>query len=190
MRPQRTVSLFWLWLLLFARMAYGQEAPPPPDPGVTMTTRITSGCTVSVTVTGEPDLSGSYILDETAEIPFTIADADGSNKQEWRVGIKDKTTEEAKAAITESLKKYLRAPEVAVVITRLPRIRVDISGPVTRPGPMELKPGTRLSDALARCGYKPTTDLANIRILRKAQKLGDKPQTIAVNFEARSKSVV
>ncbi|MCS6777708.1 MAG: SLBB domain-containing protein [Chloroherpetonaceae bacterium] len=178
------LTLLILLTLFPGSVADAQEVIPRPDPDVTPATRIVAGCTVCVIVTGEPDLSGTHILDEKGDILFSLADTEGENRQEWRVSLKGKTTEEARAAITESLKKYLRAPEVTVVIVKLPRVRVDIVGPVDRPGPMELKPGARLSDALARCGYRPTTDLTNVRILRPSRHPGGKPETLIVDVEA------
>lgn len=177
------ILLTLLWLLS-GNATGAQEVIPRPDPDVTPTTRIAAGCTVCVIVAGEPELSGTHILDEKGEIRFSLADTEGENRQEWRVSLRGKTTEEARATIVESLRKYLRDPEVTVVIVKLPRVRVDIIGPVDRPGPMELKPGARLSDALARCGYRQTTDLTNVRILRPSKQPGGKPETLIIDVEA------
>jgi protein involved in polysaccharide export with SLBB domain len=188
MRVQGTISILALLLLLLSGLARGQEATPtpPPDPDVKATTKITPGCVLSVTVTDEPDLSGSFTVDDAGEIKFTLSDAESETKEEWNVVVKDKTTDEAKTAIADSMKKYLRAPEVTVVLVKLPRIKVEVVGPALKPGSLELRPGSRLSDALLLCGSKPNADLANIRILRRAKKEGEKPQTLAVDFEAFS----
>lgn len=186
MKARHSIAIFSLLLLLFSRVVWGQETLPQPDPGVTVATKITPGCTVSVTVKNEPGLSGTFTIEEAGEIRFTLADDEGGNKTEWSVAVKGKTTNEAHAAITESMKKYLTAPEVSVVIVKLPRVIVEITGPVQKPGRLEIAPGSHLSDALALALYKPNADLANIRILRKAKKEGEKPQTIAVDFAAFS----
>lgn len=175
-----------LLFLLITGTAQGQETPPKPDPEVTMQTKITTGCELSVTVTDEPGLSGTFSIDESGAIQFSLSDAEGEHKEEWSVAVKDKTTDEARDAIVESMKKYLRAPEVTVVIVKLPRIKVEVVGPALRPGTLELKPGSRLSDAILICGYKPNADLTNIRILRRTGKEGESPQTIAINFIAFS----
>lgn len=186
MRARDILLTMILLFLLVTGAAQGQETPPMPDPEVTMSTRITPGCVLSVSVKDEPGLSGTFTIEESGEIRFTLSDPEGEHKEEWGVAVKDKTTGEARDAIAESMRKYLRAPEVSVVIVRLPRLKLEVIGPAQRPGKLELKPGSRLSDALLICGYKPTADLANIRVLRRAQKAGDPPQTIAVNFIAFS----
>lgn len=150
------------------------------------TTKIIPGCVLGVTVTDETQLTGLYPVDAKGEIHFALADDDGGHKQEWAVSVKGKLTDEARTAIAESLKTYLVAPEVQVVIAKLPRVRVEISGPARTTGRFELSPNARLSDAMAACGYTPKADLANIRILRREAQDGKTPKThtLAVNFTA------
>ena len=156
---------------------------PAADPQATFSTKIAPGTEVHIAVTEEPGVSGTQTVDPDGTIGFSITDLDGNNKTEWRVNIKDKTSDEAKDAIVESLRKYLKAPEVRVIVTKLPRIRVEISGPVEIPGTLELPPNALLSDALAAARYKPNADLSKVRITHRAKE-GKQPVPLIVDFAA------
>ncbi len=180
----------WLIVLLLpgitgiaARPVVAQTSALSADPMATAATRITPGCLLGVTVTDETQLTGAFPVDADGNIHFTLADDDGGNKTEWAVNVKDKTVDEARDAVTESLKTYLRFPEVSIVIAKLPRLRVLVSGPAQVTGKLELAPKAHLSDALIACRYQPNADLANIRILRQESN-SKTPQTIPVNFSA------
>ncbi|MHB0998819.1 MAG: polysaccharide biosynthesis/export family protein [Armatimonadota bacterium] len=63
-----------------------------------------------------------------------------------------KTLDELAAAITEKLKDRLRDPEVTVSL-KTPRMqRVYIVGSVSKSGPYDMKPGWRITEALAAAG--------------------------------------
>lgn len=156
---------------------------PAADPQATFSTKIMPGTEVHIAVTEEPGVSGTQTVETDGTIGFSIADLDGNNKTEWRVSVKDKTVDEAKDAIAESLKKYFKAPVVRVIVTKLPRIRVEISGPVESPGTLALSPESLLSDALAAARYKPNADLSKVRITHKAKE-GEQPVPLIVDFAA------
>src|SRR5262249_41051612 len=130
------------------------------------TTRITSGCVLGIAVTDTPALSGLFPVDADGNIHFVLTDDEGGNKQEWTVPVKDKTEEEARSLVAESIKKYVVEHEVRLVIAKIARLRVEIRGAVQKIGMLELSVKAHLSDALAACRYKPTADLANILITR------------------------
>jgi protein involved in polysaccharide export with SLBB domain len=167
-------------------MAQTQQAPVA-DLAATPTTKITPGCVLGVTVTDESQLTGAFPVDADGNIHFTLTDPDGLAKTEWAVNVKDKMVEEARTVITESLKTYLRFPEVSVVIASIPRLRVTISGPARVTGRLELPPNAHFTDAMIACKYLPEADLANIRILRPEALGGKTPpkdRTIPVDFSA------
>ena len=78
---------------------------PLPDPHATPTTPITPGCVLGIAVTDTPALSGRFPVDADGKIRFVLMDDDGGNKQEWTVLVLDKTADEARGLIAESLKK-------------------------------------------------------------------------------------
>jgi|GEM_PF-2417887 len=163
--------------------ATAAQTLPAADPQATFSTKITPGTEVHIAVTEEPGVSGTQTVETDGTIGFAVSDLDGNNKTEWRVNIKDKTTDEAKDVIIESLKKYFKAPEVRVIVTKMPRIRVEISGPVESPGTHTLAPDALLSDALAAARYKPNADLSKVRITHKAKE-GEQPVPLLVDFAA------
>jgi protein involved in polysaccharide export with SLBB domain len=179
------LMLFAIGWLTAAGIALGQAGAPLIDPDATPATRITPHCVLTVVVSDEPDLSGAFAVDAEGKIHFAIADADGDNKTTWTVTVMGKTADEAREAILDSLKTYLREPDVKVYLTKVARLTVDIVGPAKLTGKLELPIGAHLSDAMARCGYLANADIANVRILRK-QPIDGKPQTktIAVDFAA------
>ncbi|HZO86745.1 MAG TPA: SLBB domain-containing protein [Chthonomonadaceae bacterium] len=172
---------------VMARPLQAEAAMPSPDPEATPTTKITSGCVLAILVTDAPQLSGSFTVDAEGKIHFTLTDEEGGHKEEWDVNVQGRTAEEARGVIAESLKRYILAPEVQVILAKLPRVRVFISGAAQTTGKLDLSPKAHLSDALAACHYKPEADLANIRILRQEKGDGKTPgkvRTLAVNFAA------
>jgi protein involved in polysaccharide export with SLBB domain len=168
-----------IWLSLIG-VALAQKA----DPDVTPTTRIVAGCVLEIIVVDEPALSGFFTVDAQGQIQFALTDEAGGNKQEWKVTLKEKTTDEARAAVVESLKTYLKNPIVQLVIARLPGITIEISGPVKKPGSLKLRRTARLSDALEAAVYLPEADLSTIRILRLEKKSSAEParRTITLDF--------
>jgi len=199
MRPPITAKSLWKTFSVVAALLLGTAGTVTAPAGAQTqtpaiaadleakpTTKIIPGCVLGVTVTDEAQLTGLYPVDAKGAIHFTLTDDEGGHKQEWTVSVKDKTADEARTAIAESLKTYLVAPEVQVVIAKLPRVRVEITGPARTTGKLELSTNAHLSDAMAACGYTPRADLANVRILRRESEDGKAPKvhTIAVNFAA------
>ena len=185
--PTMQKFLIFLTFLLLACGAFGQGVVP--DPNANAATRLIAGCAVNVAVEGEDELSGDYAIDVTGELHFTLDDGYGKHAEKWTVVVRNKTADEARDAIAASLKVYLKMPVVKVVITRVPRLRIEVSGPVAKEGRFDLPLASRLSDLLKVCAARQNADLADIRILRRGQPnpaTPDKPphtRLIAIDYE-------
>lgn len=128
---------------------------------------IVPGATLSISVDGEAELSGNYTVDSSGNIQLSISDEEGNNRQQWSVFVADKTAGEATAAVVSSLKKYLLAPKVHLVIASVPGIHIDVVSVATRKsGSVLLPEHSHLSDAIGLVGYTDRADLAHVRILR------------------------
>lgn len=155
-------------LSLAAMPAFSQAAPPPmADPDATPTTRLFPDCVLFVQVTDEEQLSGTYTVNDMGEIRFTLGEEGDESRKEWTVNVREKTTEEARQAIVKSLEAYLVSPQVTVVLTRLPRLMIEVRGAVEKPGPLAVSRKAALSDALVLCELKPSADLSAILITRR-----------------------
>ena len=160
-----------------------------PDRDATPATRLIAGCAIQVMVEGEDGLSGAYEIDSTGELHFTLDDGIGKHAEKCTVPVLNKTAGEACAAIAASLKLFIKMPQVTVIITRIPRLHVEVSGPVAKEGRVELPLAARLSDLLNVCACRENADLAHIRIFRKTKSDPTKPdapahtQIVAVNYE-------
>ncbi|MBI2841775.1 MAG: SLBB domain-containing protein [Armatimonadetes bacterium] len=99
--------------------------------------------TVAVSIIGHPEFSGEYYIpnDGLLNLPGAgTIDAAG------------KTLDELADQLTKLLSARLRDPEVTVAL-RSPRIqRVYVMGAVKNPGTQELKPGWRITEAVAAAG--------------------------------------
>jgi len=144
--------------------ARAQGAPKVQIP--TMETKITPGCLLNVIVDDEPDLSRPYTVDEKGCITLSVSDTSGEHSEHWDVNVKGLTTAAAKAAIAESLSKYIKNPEVHVALARIPGLRVEITGEVQHPGTYVLPYNSRISDLFAVALTKSMADLTNILIRR------------------------
>ena len=135
------------------------------DPTITMTTLIVPGCALRVTVKDETALTGEYEVDADGAIHFTLMDDEKKYKEQWTVNVKQKTVEQAQTSIIESLKEYLRSPDVHVSLVRMPGLHVEVAGSGTKPGVLHLPLDAHLSDILLAC--KPNADFAHILLIRK-----------------------
>lgn len=180
-------GLLSICMFPLAQPASAQTPPPDAESLILVTTVIEPGCVLKVTVRDETQLTGSFTVSTDGKIHFTYADEDGNHKTEWDVAVGGKTADLAREAVEESLKEYIRYPEVQVSIVRLPRIKVDVTGPVKTKGKVDLRKNVHLSDALQVCGCLPEADLDSILITRGEKKPGDKSaksHTIVVNYGA------
>ncbi len=192
-------KLFLLITLLFFVLTKGaraQEAAPAPteapaaDRAATAATRLVAGCAIYVTVDGEDGLTGIYEVGADGLLPLTLDDGAGKHAEKWTVAVLNKTADEARDAIAASLKTFIKRPLVTVIITRIPRLRVEVNGPVAKEGRIELPLAAHLSDLMDVCACRENADLAHIRIFRKTKPDPAKPdapvhtQIVAANYEA------
>jgi polysaccharide export outer membrane protein len=69
--------------------------------------------------------------------------------------------------VTEKLTKYLKAPQVTIIVTQINSQRVFVVGEVSRVGALPLLPGMTALQALASAGgFTPFADMKRIRIVR------------------------
>jgi protein involved in polysaccharide export with SLBB domain len=171
-----------MMLALLLMLTPGTIIPCPPataqtqaDPTITPETRIVAGSVLKITVTDEPGLSGDFTVSAAGSVHFVISDAAGTDKVEWDVAVAGKTAADATGAVIAGLKTYLLAPEVKLVIAEMPRLRIEVSGPVRR-NTLRLPLGSHLSDALSAAKCDADTDFEKILLLRK-DKMGGKMLT-------------
>lgn len=149
----------------------GQEAISKPPIGliITTTTIIVPGCLLDVAVKEEPTLSGEYVVDSNGAIHISLSDDTGKHKEQWSVTVDKKTAAEAQDMILQSLKAYLRRPEVHVTIIRIPHIHVELSGAGCKFASLDLGLDAHLSDILVAC--KTNADFSHILILHRQSAL-------------------
>lgn len=201
MQPVRAFGLgVALCVMLLPNVSLGQEQPKNvpsivpssanaatpmhADPTLLANTKIEPGFLLRVEVADEAQLTGEYEVDAEGVIHFTLADEQGKHKEEWSVKVGQKTAEEANALVAESLKAYLRQPNVHVMLLKRPRLHVEMAGTGCRPGLLELPLDAHLSDVMSVC--KQNADYAHLLLARK-QKVGDKS---SVEFSSTIKTVV
>lgn len=98
---------------------------------------------ISVFVQDHPELSGEFLLPADGVIDVPLA---------GRLQAAGKTLDELAGDITARLKTSLRAPSVHVNLKEARLQRVFVLGDVARPGAYDLKPGWRITEALAVAG--------------------------------------
>lgn len=136
--------LFVLVICSCAQRPFTWAADVPPErarPGVEARS-IQQGDVVSVSVVGQPELSGIHTIgvDGTISLPNVGAVSVGNN-----------SVSAAVAELTRRLSSILEAPKVSlVVVTR--SIGVTIMGEVTEPGKFFLTSGDGVATALAMAG--------------------------------------
>lgn len=175
--PLLLAVLVWLLLLPWTSVAADAPSPPvslaqagdtatasqPPPPATTPSAAfgapLQAGDVISLTVVGEPELTGQYTIREDGLIVFPIL---GATKV---IGY---TPTQLADHLTELLAKYVVKPVVAVnIVSALPRI-VSIFGEVTRPGVYTLAQCPTLLSLLAVAGgATPAGDLTEAVMVRR-----------------------
>jgi len=149
-QPPRSLPLLALFSLL-SLLELGCGGPSyiwardvPPDRAVPAAgdERIRAGDAVSVTVSGQAQLSGSFLVgvDGTISIPEVGA-----------VRIAGSRPEEAAAQLTTRMATIIQAPRVSVVVAQR-RVQVAILGEVRAPGKYQLAAGDGVVEAIASAG--------------------------------------
>jgi polysaccharide export outer membrane protein len=123
--------------------------------------------TLSVTVSGEPDLSREYKIDDQGDISMPMA---------GKIHLADLTLKQAQDKIHGELKKFLKVFELAVRVVGDTGGKVAVYGEVAKPGPLKMRPGSKLLEVIRAAGdLTPSADRSHVSIARKG---GSKSETI------------
>lgn len=145
--------------------AMEQVQPPPqatPGPVARETTaqayRIQPGDTVSLTVLGAPEYSGSYQV--RADGTILLRD-----EMLGAVAVGGRTVQEAQAELESRMSEYVKDPSLLLAVSRF---KVMVIGEVREPGQYELATGTTLSEAILAAGgaKDEARDLASVYVSR------------------------
>ncbi|RYG75123.1 hypothetical protein EON80_01685 [bacterium] len=118
--------------LLAPRAAWSQEATLGPDD------------VIAVQVANHPEMSAPEIMvGGNGKIALPLV---------GDLTVTGLTLAQTKTSITQALRKQLRNPMVTVALVRGRARQVIVLGSVTRPGPVDVKPGDHVADVLARAG--------------------------------------
>lgn len=122
---------------------------------------ITSGDVLSVKVVGESEYSKTYTVDDDGKIFLpNVGDT----------VVTGKTANQVKDDITEKLKTLLKNPVVTVEVTSPTNTTVWVTGEVTSPGEIKVKPDSRLMDVIQKAGgIKDTGDRSRATLLRRGE---------------------
>ena len=119
---------------------------------------------------GPDDILYIYVWKETDLIQEVIVLPDGNITFPLigEIQAEGRTVTELKESITESLRDYVTAPEVTVVVRAVNSRRVYTLGKVNRPGPYPLASGMTVLQALSTAGgLAQWADEKNILIIRQ-----------------------
>lgn len=162
--------------------------------------RLAPGDRVRLTVVGFPDLSGEQVVlnDGTIQIPMA-----------GDIALDGLSPSEAKDRVIESIKPYVRRPQVSLALLNRRTPRISVTGEVNRPGPRQLaKPNTApnndasqagpefptvSSSLLLAGGVTPSADLRNVIIRRAGRNNVNQPvasSLVAKSGEAAPSAVV
>lgn len=150
----------------------------------TVDSKIVPGSVLRITLVGEEDFSGDYPVDSRGCVKFRLTDSAGKNATEWEVKVSGMTASEARNAVIKSCMEFFKMPEVTLVISKVPGLKVEISGEVNKPGNYSLPIKSRLSDLFRMGELRNTADLSKILIRRvdTAAKGGDGRSVLNIDF--------
>jgi polysaccharide export outer membrane protein len=134
----------------------GDEAIDPNQP-------IKPNFIINVSVVGEPDPSGNYVVDPAGNVSVRYQGV------QTPVSVRGLTPGQAADVIAKFLKTYIKNPQVTVTILQVPRPVVFVAGAVKNPGPIIISNETTLVDVLSHAVWTADADLSNVRIIRRAK---------------------
>lgn len=145
---------------------------PANAPGVDDNYIIGLSDVLNVTVWKQPTLSGPLLVrpDGMISMPL-LGDVMASGKKPMVLA----------AEISEKLKKFIKDPQVAVVVTSIHNNFVYTLGEVGKKGPVVMTPGMTLLEAISSAGG--LTDFANKKKIYVLRKLDGKQERIPVNYK-------
>jgi protein involved in polysaccharide export with SLBB domain len=122
---------------------------------------IQPGETLDIQVAGEATLSKSYTVDTSGCISVDML---------GQVPVTGRTAEQVAAELRTRLGRYLKQPNVSVSANTVAHQEILVTGEAVRPGPVKLRPGDAVLDALgAAGGLGPNADIARITLVRRGQ---------------------
>jgi len=152
----RSLYLVGCLLALLAWPVQAEEAPYRIQPGDVLNVTVSPQTTYGRLVTVQPD----------GKLSFPVA---------GELAVAGKTIQELTQLLERGLEKELNRPQVTLSIQATaprPAPQITVLGAVQAPGLFDLRPGWRLTEALAAAGGpKPNADLHRITITGKDQKI-------------------
>ncbi len=127
---------------------------------------------LSVTVWKQPTLSGTLLVRPDGKISMPLlGDIQASALTPMQLA----------AQISTMLKKYMRDPEVSVVVSRIHQNVVYLLGEVGKKGPVTMTPDMTLLEAIASAGG--LTDFAKKKRIYILRNVAGKQQKIPANYK-------
>jgi protein involved in polysaccharide export with SLBB domain len=146
---------------------------PPAEP-VVVTSGLNSGDTFEVRVFGEPDVGGSFQVQEDGSIVFPLL---------GRIDVVGKTQAQLAATLQQRLADgYLRDPQVTVVLTARENLEVSVLGQVQKPGTFPYVEKLTLVQAVSDAGG--LTEIAHKRRVKLTRRTSAGQQTYEVSIKA------
>jgi polysaccharide export outer membrane protein len=142
-------------------------APAAP---VTAPPAIRAGGILDIRVAGEPSLSKDYVVDAAGHINLDMI---------GQITVEGRTPDQIAAELQNRLKLYLKEPSVTVAELTPLRTDILVTGAALRIGPVQLRSGAGMLEALAAVGgLGPNADGAHATILHRGQP---QPETVDVD---------
>ena len=113
--------------------------------------RIQPNDQIRVSVYDNPDLNVDALVPPDGLISFPMA---------GEINVLDRTPEELATLLKEKLSYYIKDPDINVYVQPETPLKVYVLGAVRKPGPVNYKPGSRLTDYITEAGGY--TELANL----------------------------
>jgi polysaccharide export outer membrane protein len=152
-------------LLVCAAPLWAQQPAP-----LAQTYTLGPGDVVEVSVWGNEDLSRTVTVRPDGRISLPMLGA---------VTAAGLTPEQLQVRLTELYKRYIKQPQIAIIVVQFRRIKVAVLGQVARPGTYELPPAGTLLDLISAAGG--ITELAAVG---QAQLIRDNRQVQALDLDA------
>jgi len=147
-----------LGLALMGLVAGCADTPRPEATMVGDSSLLHTGDTVSITVFGQPQLTGEQVVDDQGEVSVLLA---------GRTKIAGMTPTDAEAALGTRLGKggIVVSPSVSIVVTK--HLPVYVVGEVTKPGSYDWSGDLRTINAVALAGgYTYRAKQSDLRVIR------------------------
>jgi protein involved in polysaccharide export with SLBB domain len=110
---------------------------------------------ITVTVAGEPDISGTYTVDSQGNITMLYIN---------EVHVRGLTPEQSRQVIAKKLSAIYRNPQVIVQLISTGGIEVNVTGAVTSPGERTMRSDSHLNDVMQLAAPALDADLSAVEI--------------------------